>query len=280
MRALVLLIAGLALGAETPRARIYIVTRAANVEARAVLSGRLVGMNASSLQWIENSGVVRAELPQDAVDRVKSDKDVVLVLNSEEPATAESAAVVPLVSPTAGVPGKMIMPVPGMDTPGMGMPMGGIGMGAMGLGAMGTGMPMGGLTNMIDLAVGSLARKLVTRPPSCRITVKNAPVNFGAAARGERKVGCQQRDDGFIDVVVQRAGELGPEERLKAEGAEQVAVFSSGHQLIMGGHIPEPQQLSACVTTSDARPLIARPPFPATIEMAPERTLRAPGFTV
>jgi hypothetical protein len=181
MRALVLLIAGLALRAETPRARIYIVTRAANVEARAVLSGRLVGMNASSLQWIENSGVVRAELPQDAVDRVKSDKDVVLVLNSEEPATAESAAIVPLVSPTAGVPGKMIMPVPGMDAPGMGMSMGGMGTGAMGLGAMGMGMPMGGLTNMIDLAVGSLARKLVSRPPSCRITVKNAPVNFGAA---------------------------------------------------------------------------------------------------
>ena len=41
---------------------------------------------------------------------------------------------------------------------------------------------MGGITNMIDLMVGSLARKLVDRPAACRITVKSTRATFGAAA--------------------------------------------------------------------------------------------------
>jgi hypothetical protein len=84
------------------------------------------------------------------------------------------------------------MEMAGMGLPGLGLP--GLGMPGMGMGGMGMGMPMGGVTNMIDMMVGSLARKLVMRTPSCKVAVKNALVNFGSAG-----------GDGAVSVVASGA---------------------------------------------------------------------------
>ena len=48
----------------TPEA-VYIVTRAASAESKALFSARLVKMSATNLRWYDGAGVVRAELPKE-----------------------------------------------------------------------------------------------------------------------------------------------------------------------------------------------------------------------
>ena len=54
----------------------------------------------------------------------------------------------------------------------------------------------------------------------------------GRAAGAEGEIGGEERDHGFVDVVVEGAGELGPEEGLETAGLEEIAVRACGHDLI------------------------------------------------
>jgi hypothetical protein len=58
---------------------VYIVTRAASAEARALFSARLVKLNAANLHWYEDANVVRAEVPKKSLAAVRADREVVLV---------------------------------------------------------------------------------------------------------------------------------------------------------------------------------------------------------
>ena len=178
-----LLIALVLAASAMPAARVYIVTRATTVEARALFSGRLVGLNATSLQWLETSGVVRAELPADSLDRVKADKDVVLVFNSEDRPAADPQPLPPPVTASMPQPPQpppsLAMGMAEMSPMGMGgFGMGGLGMGGLGMGGMGMGTAGMTLTNLVDVLAGMLARRMFTRTPSCHISVKSPPASF------------------------------------------------------------------------------------------------------
>ena len=159
----------------------YVVTRATTVHDKAMLSGRLVEMKAANLKWIESSSVVQVEIPSDAIDRIKADKDVVLVMNSEEAPAVSVASTpieqIPLVQP-------MTMPPPANACAFPSQPQQqGLGLGSMGMG-IGTGMGMGmnqgmgamGFTGMVDSMAGSVMNRLMTRAPSCKVAVKNPSV--------------------------------------------------------------------------------------------------------
>src|SRR6202521_2764489 len=60
---------------------VYIVTRAATAESRALLSARLIKMNAANLHWYPDANVVRADVPKKGLATVRADHDVVLVLS-------------------------------------------------------------------------------------------------------------------------------------------------------------------------------------------------------
>src|SRR3984893_9422764 len=63
---------------------VYIVTRAATAESRALLSARLIKMNAANLHWYPDANVVRAEIPKKSLAAVRADHDVVLVLSEHD----------------------------------------------------------------------------------------------------------------------------------------------------------------------------------------------------
>lgn len=155
------------------RVLVYIVTRAATVEERALLSGRLVKRNAINVHWIDNTNVVRAELPGSVLDSLRSEQDVVLVLSSEE---RPPAAAVPIIGPVQSeAPAAVLLAPP---------PASGCGTGVVPqpyplAGQPPLGMSMGmGMTSMMDSVAGSLATRLFNRAPSCRISVKSAKAKF------------------------------------------------------------------------------------------------------
>jgi hypothetical protein len=97
---------------------VYIVSRATTAESRALLSARLLKMNATKLHWYEDAGVVRAQISPKALATLRADRDVVLVLSETVPAettpggqaaVAQEASVQPALplspepAPTAGV---------------------------------------------------------------------------------------------------------------------------------------------------------------------------------
>src|SRR5690349_18626322 len=90
MRTITVLIAALTAQAATIPAKapapgsVYIVTRAATAESRALLSARLVKMSAANLHWYPDANVVRAEIPKKALASVRADRDVVLVLSEHD----------------------------------------------------------------------------------------------------------------------------------------------------------------------------------------------------
>src|ERR1022692_3242355 len=53
---------------------VYVVTRAATAESRALLSARLVKWNATNLRWYDDAAVVRIELPKEALAAVRSEE--------------------------------------------------------------------------------------------------------------------------------------------------------------------------------------------------------------
>ena len=88
---------------------VYIVTRAASAESRALLSARLIKLNATKLHWYEGANVVRAEVPEEALPAVRADRDVVLAL-------AEQSSGTHVIDLTAPVIGASILE-PALPTP-------------------------------------------------------------------------------------------------------------------------------------------------------------------
>ena len=65
-------------------APVYVVTRTVSAEARALFSARMLGLNATNLFWYEGANVVRAEVPASAIEQLRGDRDVVLVLPQDQ----------------------------------------------------------------------------------------------------------------------------------------------------------------------------------------------------
>jgi hypothetical protein len=161
---------------------VYIVTRAATAESRALLSARLIKMNAANLHWYPDANVVRAEIPKKGLAAVRADRDVVLVLSEHdhpaqvslveapppEPATPVLEPAPPLQPPAACAAAFAPPPMgqfPQIPGP-MGAPPG-----------MGMGMGMG----LMDSLAGGVASKLLNRPASCKISIGKSPAKFTAA---------------------------------------------------------------------------------------------------
>jgi hypothetical protein len=177
------------------RGPVYIVTRATGAESRALLSARLVKLNAANLHWYDGANVVRADVPEEALQAVRADRDVVLALSEQSSGTRVIDISAPVLSgsilepapPTqfasqmqpaacaapAPMMGNQFASMPqmaqmGMQQMGMGMPQMGMGMPQMS-GGMGMGM------GLMDSLAGGVAAKLLNRAPSCKVSVaKNA----------------------------------------------------------------------------------------------------------
>jgi len=170
---------------------VYIVTRATTAESRALLSARLIKMNAAKLHWYPDANVVRAEIPKKGLAAVRADRDAVLVLSEHdhpskvslmegsapesepglvlEPAPPLSYTVTPVApQQQAGCAASFAPPPTGQfpQIPGpMGAPSG-----------MGMGMGMG----LMDSLAGGVASKLLNRPASCKISIGKGPAKFTA----------------------------------------------------------------------------------------------------
>ena len=193
---------------------VYVVTRAATAESRALLSARLVKWNATNLRWYDDAAVVRIELPKEALAAVRADPDVILALPELEPVAApaappevaappkgpppapDPASALPSVPGGTSVPGAPApgAPAPPMAPPAMGgmfppMP-GGMGMGT-GMGMVppmpgGPGMSMGmgmgmAATGLVDSIAGGVVTRLFNRAPACKIGVGKAAAMFAPA---------------------------------------------------------------------------------------------------
>ncbi len=167
---------------------VYIVTRAATAESRALLSARLIKMNAANLHWYRDANVVRAEIPKKGLAAVRADRDVVLVLSEhdrpaqEEEVPAQKSAV-PVLEPAPPL-SYTVTPLPPQPQAGCGAsfappPMGQFPQIPGPMGAppgMGMGMGMG----LMDSLAGGVASKLLNRPPSCKISIGKHPAKFTA----------------------------------------------------------------------------------------------------
>lgn len=191
-------------------ATVYIVTRSATAEARALFSSRLAQLHATNLVWYEGASVVRADVPADALIKIQADRDVLVVLAADSPAndpappgSAQKAAwqhgiVGPVLDPEPAAALAPLITVPqaapiiatqanmmaGYQPAGMNMMMPQMGMGGMGMGtgmqgAMG-GLPMGA-TGLVDSLAGGMAMHFLNRTPSCKITVSKSSAKFSAA---------------------------------------------------------------------------------------------------
>jgi len=176
---------------------VYIVTRSTTTESRALLSARLVKLNAKNLHWYENAGVVRADLPKESLTPLRADPEVILALpQSEAPANAGQKCALPAAIPSPvpaapdpsapppqptqpaaqGMAPMPMQPIPAMQpgipmAPNMGVGMGGgIGMGPMGF---------------VDSLAGGVVTKMLNRPPSCKIAIAKASVTTSSAGGDE-----------------------------------------------------------------------------------------------
>jgi hypothetical protein len=155
---------------------VYIVTRAATAESRALLSARLIKMNAANLHWYPDANVVRVEIPKKGLATVRADRDVVLVLSEhdhpaqvslleEQAPVLEPAPPLQLQQPGCGA---SFAPPPMGQFPQIPGPMGA---------PLGMGMGMG----LVDSLAGGVASKLLNRPASCKISIGKTPAKFAAA---------------------------------------------------------------------------------------------------
>jgi len=175
---------------------VYIVTRAATAESRALLSARLIKMNAANLHWYRDANVVRAEIPKKARAAVRAERDVVLVLSEHDPPAQVSLVEGPGQEPEA--PGQksavpVLEPAPPLSytvTPLPPQPQAGCGASfappPMGQfpqipGPMGAPPGMGMGMGLMDSLAGGVASKLLNRPPSCKISIGKHPAKFTAA---------------------------------------------------------------------------------------------------
>jgi hypothetical protein len=177
---------------------VYIVTRAATAESRALLSARLIKMNAANLHWYRDANVVRAAIPKKGLAAVRADRDVVLVLSEhdhpaqvslvegpeQEPEAPAQKSAVPVLEPAPPL-SYTVTPLPPQPQAGCGAsfappPMGQFPQIPGPMGAppgMGMGMGMG----LMDSLAGGVASKLLNRPPSCKISIGKHPAKFTAA---------------------------------------------------------------------------------------------------
>jgi hypothetical protein len=174
---------------------VYIVARPGNAEARALLSARLMKLNAANPHWYDGENILRIELPKGALTAARADPDVTLALPELETDKAKpeiSAATPPVLpagppqaapAPPAGMPSSMGLgqgiPPPvgvGIPTP-IGVPQG-----------MGMGMNTGtGMTGILDSFAGLIFTRLFNPPASCRISVAAPSATFGTSG-GEQVV--------------------------------------------------------------------------------------------
>ena len=143
-------------------APVYVVTRPINTEGRALLSARMLVLNAANLFWYEGANVVRADVPPAAIEPLRADRDVLLVLTQEQS--------------QAPTPPAALMQQPPMPPMQMGMNP----MGMVGGSGMGGGMPgMGGMA-MLDNLAGTVVTRLLNRAPGCKISLAKTPAKFDA----------------------------------------------------------------------------------------------------
>jgi len=173
------------LGAQT--ASVYVVTRAAGAESKALFSAKLVRMNATKLHWYDDAGVVRLEIPAKFLAELQADPDVELVLSDREiygpaeplPAVAPEARPIACATAAARVnptpppiplpvlPAAPVLPNMPMALPGMGM-------------MPGVGTPAGSAFGLADALAGGVAQKLLNRPPSCKVSIGKNKVTYTA----------------------------------------------------------------------------------------------------
>jgi hypothetical protein len=176
---------------------VYIVTRAATAESRALLSARLIKMSAANLHWYPDANVVRAEIPKKGLAAVRADRDVVLVLSERDHAAQSSLVESPAADPEPPAPksaAPVLEPAPPLQsfsaTTPPPQPQGGcaasfapppMGQFPQIPGPMGAppGMAMG--MGLMDSLAGGVASKLLNRPASCKISVGKGPAKFTAA---------------------------------------------------------------------------------------------------
>jgi hypothetical protein len=179
---------------------VYIVTRSAGAEARALFSARLIKLKAANLRWYDDANVVRAVLPKGSLAQVRSDPEVVLALPDQStpdpapPAPASPAAP----APAELAPPPIIAPPPTFAVPQM-MGASAFAPGAFGLGAQtfppaGAGMgqvPMGqppmmgaGPLGLVDSLAGTVVNRWINPRPACKIDFARTTANY-AAAGGE-----------------------------------------------------------------------------------------------
>jgi hypothetical protein len=168
---------------------VFIVAREGSAESRAMLSGRLVKLNASNLHWYDDVNVLRVELPKEALAAVRADPDVALAL-PETPAPSVPAAPSDLTAAKAAVSPPDSAPVvppapPGSAAPGLPPPSGLITpppplTPPMSSGMMvGPGVGMGvAATGLVDSLAGGLMTRLLNRPPACKISVAQPTAMF------------------------------------------------------------------------------------------------------
>jgi hypothetical protein len=174
---------------------VYIVTRAASAESRALLSARLIKLNVTKLRWYDDTNVVRGEAPKKALVAVRADRDVVLVLADHDHPSQVSIFDGPAQEAEAAAPkpaGLLLDPAPPLQSLPPAMPLQQTGCAASfssspmgqfpqipgpgaGIGPMGGQPGMGGMGMMgmglMDSLAGGVAQRLLNRTPSCKITV-------------------------------------------------------------------------------------------------------------
>jgi hypothetical protein len=157
-------------------ASVYVVTRAASAESKALFSAKLVRMNATRLHWYEDTGVVRIDIPAKLLVELQADPDVELVLSDREIygpiAPLPTVAQVSQTSPPVPLP--VLPPIPAPVLPNM--PMAAPGMGMM----PGMGTPVGSAFGLADALAGGVAQKLLNRPPSCKVSIGKNRVTYTA----------------------------------------------------------------------------------------------------
>lgn len=121
---------GSAVPARAAPKAVYIVSRATTAESRALFSARLLKMNATKLRWYEDASVVRVQISPKALETLRADRDVVLVLSETvlsgttlseknpgaQTATHEAAAQLSAPPPSESAPATA--PVPAIVPPG------------------------------------------------------------------------------------------------------------------------------------------------------------------
>jgi hypothetical protein len=183
---------------------VFVVGLESSAESRAMLSARLVKLNASNLHWYDDVNVLRVELPNDALAAVRADPGVALalpdVLASAAPAPSLDVLAPKGTAPPDPATGSPLPPVsaipptpPGTPLPLMPPPLPPTTMpiappisGGMAL-APGSGIGVAA-TGLVDSLAGNLITRLFNRAPACKVSVAQPTAMF-VPAGGDQVIG-------------------------------------------------------------------------------------------